>query len=41
LLDAGVRVVDFSADFRLKDVVLWEKWYKLTHVSPGLVKEAV
>jgi N-acetyl-gamma-glutamyl-phosphate reductase len=41
LLDAGVRVVDFSADFRLKDIALWEKWYKLTHASPNLVKEAV
>jgi N-acetyl-gamma-glutamyl-phosphate reductase len=41
LLDAGVRVVDFSADFRLKDVALWEKWYKLTHASPKLVEEAV
>jgi len=41
LLDKGVRVVDFSADFRLKDVALWEKWYKLTHASPELIKEAV
>ncbi|HLX23061.1 MAG TPA: N-acetyl-gamma-glutamyl-phosphate reductase [Usitatibacter sp.] len=41
LLDAGARIVDFSADFRLKDRTTWEKWYKVTHASPELLAEAV
>lgn len=41
LLDAGVRVIDLAADFRIKDVALWEKWYGMTHAAPGLVAEAV
>lgn len=41
LLDGGARIVDFSADFRLKDRAVWEKWYKLTHASPELLGEAV
>ncbi len=41
LLEAGVRVVDFSADFRLKDRAVWEKWYKVAHASPELIAEAV
>ncbi len=41
LLDTGARIVDFSADFRLKDRTTWEKWYKVTHASPELLAEAV
>lgn len=41
LLDAGVRVIDLAADFRIKDVALWEKWYGLQHACPDLVAEAV
>ena len=41
LLDKGVRIVDLSADFRLKDVAAWERWYGQTHASPSLVEEAV
>jgi N-acetyl-gamma-glutamyl-phosphate reductase len=41
LLDAGARIVDFSADFRLKDRAVWEKWYKVPHASPDLLPEAV
>ena len=41
LLDAGVRVIDLAADFRIKDVALWEKWYGMKHASPELVAEAV
>jgi len=41
LLDAGVRVIDLAADFRIKDVPLWEKWYGMPHASPELVAEAV
>ncbi|MGH8704516.1 MAG: N-acetyl-gamma-glutamyl-phosphate reductase [Burkholderiales bacterium] len=41
LLEAGVRVVDISADFRIKDVAEWERWYKVKHAAPDLVAEAV
>jgi len=41
LLDAGVRVVDLSADFRLRDVAEWERWYRMKHAAPELVGEAV
>jgi len=41
LLDAGVRVIDLAADFRLQDIASWEKWYGMTHACPDLVAEAV
>ncbi|MCG8412589.1 MAG: N-acetyl-gamma-glutamyl-phosphate reductase [Pseudomonadales bacterium] len=41
LIDAGVRVIDLSADFRIKDRALWESWYKTDHASPELINEAV
>jgi N-acetyl-gamma-glutamyl-phosphate reductase len=41
LLKDGVRVIDLAADFRIKDIPLWEKWYGMTHASPELVAEAV
>ncbi len=41
LLDAGVRVIDLAADFRIKDVAVWEKWYGMKHACPDLVAEAV
>ncbi len=41
LLDAGVRVIDLAADFRIKDIAEWEKWYGMPHASPALVAEAV
>lgn len=41
LLDAGVRVIDLAADFRIKDIAVWEKWYGMKHASPALVAEAV
>lgn len=41
LLDAGVRVIDLAADFRIKDVKEWEAWYKLEHACPDLIAEAV
>ena len=40
LLDAGVRVVDLAADFRIKDLAVWEKWYGMKHAAPELVTEA-
>jgi N-acetyl-gamma-glutamyl-phosphate reductase len=41
LLEAGVRVIDLAADFRIMDVAVWEKWYGMTHACPDLVAEAV
>ncbi|HRQ05947.1 MAG TPA: N-acetyl-gamma-glutamyl-phosphate reductase [Nitrosomonas halophila] len=41
LLDARVKVIDLAADFRIKDVAEWEKWYGMQHASPELVAEAV
>jgi N-acetyl-gamma-glutamyl-phosphate reductase len=41
LLDAGVRVIDLAADFRIKDIPEWEKWYGMSHACPDLVAEAV
>src|SRR6267142_1510668 len=41
LVEAGVRVVDLSADFRIKNVAEWEKWYKVKHAAPGLIAQAV
>ena len=41
LLDAGVRVIDLAADFRIKDIAEWEKWYGMTHACPNWVERAV
>ncbi|MCL1824410.1 MAG: N-acetyl-gamma-glutamyl-phosphate reductase [Betaproteobacteria bacterium] len=41
LLAAGARVIDLAADFRIRDVAEWEKWYGMTHAAPELVAEAV
>lgn len=41
LLDAGVRIIDLSADFRLQDIASWEKWYGMTHACPDLVSQAI
>ena len=41
LLDAGVRVIDLAADFRIKDLADWEKWYGMKHAAPELINEAV
>ncbi len=41
LVDAGVKVIDLAADFRIKDVAEWQQWYGMEHVSPSLVAEAV
>jgi len=41
LLERGVKVVDVGADFRLKDVAEYERWYKVTHPAPKYVAEAV
>ena len=36
-----VKVIDLSADFRIKDVKTYEKWYGIEHKSPEYIKEAV
>lgn len=41
LLDSGVRLIDLSADFRLRDVAIWEQWYGMKHACPELISEAV
>jgi N-acetyl-gamma-glutamyl-phosphate reductase len=41
LLAHGIKVIDLAADFRIKDVAEWEKWYGMTHAAPELVAEAV
>lgn len=40
-LSAGTRVVDLSADFRLRDAATYEQWYAHTHPAPELLDEAV
>jgi len=41
LLARGVRVIDLSADFRIRDIPTWETWYGQPHGCPELVAEAV
>lgn len=36
-----VKIIDLSADFRIKDVAIYEQWYKLTHGAPQFIEEAV
>ena len=35
------KIIDLSADFRIKDVAVYEKWYKIEHKSPQFIGEAV
>ena len=41
VLEGGARIVDLSADFRIRDVAEWERWYKTKHAAPELIREAV
>jgi N-acetyl-gamma-glutamyl-phosphate reductase len=41
LMKHDVKVIDLSADFRIKDVALWEKWYGQKHGAPEWVVDAV
>ncbi|MBT0159656.1 N-acetyl-gamma-glutamyl-phosphate reductase [Candidatus Bathyarchaeota archaeon A05DMB-2] len=41
LLEAGLKVIDMSADFRLKNAADYDKWYGWKHTNPQLLKEAV
>jgi N-acetyl-gamma-glutamyl-phosphate reductase len=40
-LPRHLKVIDMSADFRLRDATVYEKWYGVAHKAPGLQKEAV
>ena len=41
LFDAGLKVIDISADFRVRDPETYKKYYKVDHPAPRLLKEAV
>ena len=41
LMEQGVKLIDLAADFRIKDISVWEKWYGMEHACPELVEEAV
>lgn len=41
LLNAGVKVIDLAADFRLQDTAIFEKWYKMPHSCPDVLQNAV
>ena len=41
LLGRGIKVIDLSADFRLKDAKQWGHWYGMEHTCPDLIVEAV
>lgn len=38
---SNTKVIDLSADYRIKDVATYEKWYGITHKSPQYIEEAV
>src|SRR5690554_4172413 len=41
LLEAGVKIIDLAADFRLKDTAIFEQWYKLPHACPDVLAKSV
>jgi N-acetyl-gamma-glutamyl-phosphate reductase len=41
LIEAGVRIIDLAADFRLKRVTEWEDWYGIPHACPEYLEQAV
>jgi N-acetyl-gamma-glutamyl-phosphate reductase len=41
LIKQGTRIIDLSADFRLRDVEQWQQWYNMPHTCPELLSEAV
>lgn len=41
LIKRNTRVIDLSADFRLRDAAEWEQWYNMPHTCPELLSEAV
>jgi N-acetyl-gamma-glutamyl-phosphate reductase len=41
VIEAGAKAIDLSADFRLKDVETYERWYSVTHTATDLLADAV
>jgi len=41
LLQAGIKIIDLAADFRIKNAELWTQWYSMEHSCPHLLTEAV
>ena len=41
MMDKGVRLIDLSADFRIRDVEEWARWYQFEHACPELLADAV
>ncbi len=41
ILNAGIKVIDLAADFRLKDTAQWKEWYGMEHACPEFLEEAV
>ena len=41
LIEAGVRVIDLAADFRIRDAVIWQQFYGMPHACPDLLSQAV
>lgn len=41
LMEKDIRLIDFSADFRINDVATWEKWYGMKHACPALLSKSV
>ena len=40
-LDSGIKIIDLSADFRIKDKNTWEQWYGMKHEQPELIEQSV
>lgn len=41
LYEKGIKLIDFSADFRINDEAIWSKWYGMEHACPHLLAHAV
>ncbi|GAB6069410.1 N-acetyl-gamma-glutamyl-phosphate reductase [Thiomicrorhabdus hydrogeniphila] len=41
LIEAGVKVIDLAADFRIEDLDVWEAWYGMPHACPSIMDEVV
>ena len=41
LIDNGIKVIDLAADFRIKNIKEWEKWYEMPHKCPDILPKAV
>jgi len=41
LINNGIKVIDLAADFRIKNIKEWEKWYEMPHKCPDILAKAV